>query len=216
MPEPDSAPQSSEEQALVARAIDGDTAALDLLLLEHHDALIRAVKKSIPTAQQALVSAEDVCQEAYAQAFQAIGGFTWNGPGSFAAWLRTIALRRLADALRRLGAAKRGGGTPAVKATGPDEESAVSLLQLLADQQRSPSQSAARREVASLVDRALAQLPTDQERALRMRYFEGLTVAETAERMERSPGAIQMLCSRGLEQIARRLGDPTRFLSRLA
>jgi RNA polymerase sigma-70 factor (ECF subfamily) len=55
-----------------------------------------------------------------------------------------------------------------------------------------------------LVD-ALAQLPEAQAEAVRLRYLEGLTIAETAKRLEKSPAAVKALVSRGLRALASRL-----------
>jgi DNA-directed RNA polymerase specialized sigma24 family protein len=47
-----------------------------------------------------------------------------------------------------------------------------------------------------------------------LHFIECLSVAETAERMGRSDGAVLMLCNRGLRQLAKIVGDPAKFLSR--
>ena len=48
---------------------------------------------------------------------------------------------------------------------------------------------------------ALDELNSDYQTVLRLRYLEGLSVAETADRIGRSGGAVSMLCHRGLEQL---------------
>jgi DNA-directed RNA polymerase specialized sigma24 family protein len=48
--------------------------------------------------------------------------------------------------------------------------------------------------------------------ALRLRYLEGLTVAQTATRMSRTEGAVCLLCHRALKQLHTVLGSSTEFL----
>ena len=64
------------------------------------------------------------------------------------------------------------------------------------------------------VQNALGELKEDYREALRLHYIESLSVAETAERMGRSDGAVLMLCNRGLRRLAEVIGDPARFFSR--
>lgn len=47
-------------------------------------------------------------------------------------------------------------------------------------------------------------LPEHQARAVELRYFEGLSVNETAEKMQRSPAAVNALVARGLGALGRK------------
>jgi RNA polymerase sigma-70 factor (ECF subfamily) len=118
------------------------------------------------------------------------------------------------DTIRAMRTQKRGGGR---RADAGDLDAAVSsvaeLLDIVALHEHTPSQSMRRRELVSGVQQALDGLKDDYRSALQMHYIEGLTVAETAERMERSPGAVVMLCNRALKQLAERIGDPAGLLS---
>ena len=79
--------------------------------------------------------------------------------------------------------------------------------------ERTPSRSAAHRELVRLVQDALDELKHDYGEALRLHYIQALSVAETAKRMGRSDGAVMMLCHRGLRRLAELIGDPNKFFS---
>jgi RNA polymerase sigma-70 factor (ECF subfamily) len=65
-----------------------------------------------------------------------------------------------------------------------------------------------------IVQDALDDLKEDYGEVLRLRYIQSLSVAETAQRMGRTDGAVMMLCHRGLQQLEEVIGDPSRFFSR--
>ena len=65
-----------------------------------------------------------------------------------------------------------------------------------------------------VVQDALDGLKEDYREVLRLRYIQSLSVAETAQQMGRSDGAVMMLCNRGLQQLEEVIGDPSRFFSR--
>jgi RNA polymerase sigma-70 factor (ECF subfamily) len=204
------------EHELAQRAVDGDEAALRRLLLDHHDQLARIVAQQIPADLQRVLSADDVLQETYLVAFRKICDFEPGPPRGFQAWLNAIAEHRLGDMIRRHRRAKRGGGrTPLSLAGGSDESTVVDMLRMLATDSRTPSRETRLHETMDALHVALQNLNESNREVVRLRYLEGLSVAETAERMERSEGAVRMLCTRGLRALREELGDLSRFLSHL-
>ena len=202
-------------QSWVAQAVAGDRAAIQQLLLAYHDQVASAIAAKVPADLRAVLSAEDVCQDTYFTVFQQIRSFQPHDERAFRRWLLTIAERKLVDAIRTQRAAKRGGGRQ-VDNAGPDARasSAVELLDLVAVHEHTPSRSAAHRELVGQVQNALLALKDDYRDALRLHYIECHSVAETAQRMGRSDGAVLMLCNRGLRQLAEIIGDPDKFFSR--
>ena len=204
------------QHSLVTSAVAGDEAALQCLLMDHNDALAARVAARMPKDLNPVLSADDVLQDVYITVFRKIGEFEPRGAGGFRAWLEKIAERRLWDLIDANRAAKRGGGRVAAEIpANSDASSIVGLLELAAVHSHTPSRSAAGHEAAGAVRDALETLKQDQREALRLRYFEGLSVAEAAERMGRSDGAVHMLCHRGLESLRDKLGDLSRFLTQL-
>ncbi|MGD2110335.1 MAG: sigma-70 family RNA polymerase sigma factor [Phycisphaerae bacterium] len=202
------------EAELVSQAVDGDRAAIQRLLTRLHTRLASSIEKKLPADLQGLLSADDVCQEAYVAVFQRIGNLNDRSPAAFRAWVRAVTERKLVDMIRALRAQKRGGGKRvAGQPADADLSSVVDLLDIVAQHEHTPSRSVRRREMVSGVHKALDGLKVDYRDALRMHYLEGLSVGEVAKRMERTPGAVVMLCNRALKQLAERIGDPTGLLS---
>ena len=203
------------ESKRIVQALAGDELAIHRLLMLHHEAIAAVLRKRIPADLSSVLSAEDVCQDAYAAAVAELGAFQSQGPTSFHNWLLTIAERKLIDAIRAHRAVKRGGGRRAVNLPLTDNASSmVTILEQVAIHERTPSRSVADHELASAVQAGLDRLKEDYRTALRCRYFEGLTAAETGARMGRSEGAVLKLCERGLRHLADQIGDASRFFSR--
>ncbi len=206
---------SGSELELVSRASAGDRSAIQELLMLHHRQLVTTIEKQIPADLRGLLSADDVCQEAYVSVYRQITSFQPHDEKAFERWLRTIAERKLVDLIRTQRAAKRGGGKR-LDARYPrnDTSSMIELLDILAVHERTPSRSAAHRELVRIVQDALDELKEDYREVLRLRYIQSLSVADTAQKMGRSDGAVMMLCNRGLQQLEEAIGDPSRFFSR--
>ena len=205
---------ANEDKDLAALAVAGDEAALSKLLFRHHERLIGEIGSKLPSDLQAGVSAEDIVQEAYVVAFQRIASFNPQDHERFYPWLSAIARNRLMDAVKAQRAAKRGGGRVAITDEHAGDEEMVGLLEILAVHSRTPSRSAASHEAAQAIQQALGNLPEEYRDALRFRYLDALPVAQIASRMNRSEGAVHMLCHRGLQALRLSLGDTSKFLTR--
>jgi RNA polymerase sigma-70 factor (ECF subfamily) len=203
------------EEALVARAVAGETFALEQLLLYHHDRLARHVAGQLPDDLRPGADVEDVLQQTYMQVFRDIRRFQPRGEGSFFRWLATVAQNRLLDAIKARRAAKRGAGQRAAAPAGDREgSSAEDWADLAAGREPTPSQVVARAEARQAVLVALAGLKPAYREALRLHHLEGKPVAEVAALMGRTEGAVQMLCQRGLEKLREALGRASLYLSR--
>ncbi len=119
--------------------------------------------------------ADDVLQEAWMTAVRRIDSFDPDA-GPFLAWLRGIAANLLLNRFRK----KRAIPPPIGEGEPADAE-------------------AMRRERAEGVASALASLPTRYEAVLRMKYLEGLAVAEIAALCGESAKATESLLTRARE-----------------
>lgn len=140
-------------------------------------------------------------------AIRELPAFEPRGDHALRNWLLTIADRKLIDAIRVCRADKRGGGWQALAAGGRSETSAINLLERLAETSHTPSRSAVRHEAVDAVRAAVERLEADYRDVLRFRFVQGLSVAETAKSMQRSPGAVMMLCQRAVQRLAEQLAD---------
>ncbi len=207
--------ENESEVALIKQSIEGDQFAIQRLLMLHHDRISAIIERRIPSDLRGILAAEDACQDAYVAAVRELDSFEMQGEDAFYRWLVTITERKLVDTIRTLRAAKRGGDRKVIAASGRnDTSSIIAMLDLAAVHQHTPSRSAARRELVTAVQDALEGLREDYRRVIRLRYIQGLSVAEVAEQMGRSAGAVVMLCNRGLQRLGEAIGDASRFFSK--
>lgn len=192
-------------------AIAGDQDALSGLLQRHGPDLRVLLAAAIPDSLRSQIGVDDILQQTYTDAFLAITRMAPRGEGAFAAWLTTLAKCNLADALRSLGAEKRGGGAGRVEI-----DAHQALLDFLIADSDTPSRKAARAEARQTLLDALNDLPRLHRRVVREHDLEGRSIAEIAARLGRSPGAVHMLRARALRWLAQALGDPSRFFSHFA
>jgi RNA polymerase sigma-70 factor (ECF subfamily) len=123
-----------------------------------------------------------------------------------AAWLRAALVHNLTDEVRKL----RTAGRDAARERSLEaemERSSARVEAWLAADQSSPSERAIGQERAIRLAEALADLPPDQREAVESHHLRGLAVAQVAERMGRSPGAVGALLARGLKKLRERLRD---------
>jgi RNA polymerase sigma-70 factor (ECF subfamily) len=132
------------------------------------------------------VDPSDIVQQTLLQAHQARGQFRGQSEAEVIAWLRQILSRTIAHATRDWQTQKRDASREQSIHAAIDASSAR-LEQLLAADQSSPSQRAMRREHAVLVAEAVESLSDEQREAIVLRYWQGMTLNETAEAMQKSP-----------------------------
>lgn len=181
----------SDTQRLLADAQGGDATAFDALLDRHRGRLTAFVASRMHAGLRGWIEPDDVVQEACLEAARKIAGFEDRHPRGFYAWLVRIAEFKLSEADRSRRAKKRGHPAPLVAEP-------MSL-------QTSVAGRASRGEHALRIADAIARLPGKQAAAVRLRYLQGLSVAETAEQLETTPAAVKALVARGLVQLAGRL-----------
>src|SRR5262245_63134647 len=130
---------SELEPVLLERAITGDVDALSELLEQYGDQVHSRL--AIARRWQSVLSADDVMQITYLEAFLRIEQFRPGQPGGFGGWLQRIAGNNLRDAVRYLQRRKRV--PPGAPALPPSEgESFVALFDLLTRASETPSRKA--------------------------------------------------------------------------
>ena len=185
----------SETARLIKASRAGDREALDALYARHQGRLLNFIRAQLHGTAAGRVTAEDVLQETLLESARKIAGFEPRAPSSFYRWLVGIARFKLSEARRAQRAKKRALEEP--------------LNAPVAAEQTSPSRGAMRTERADQLHEAIAALPDRQAEAVRLRYLEGLTVAETSERLDCSDPATKALVSRGLLALSAGLTRPS-------
>jgi RNA polymerase sigma-70 factor, ECF subfamily len=202
---------------LVSQAVAGVPRALDRLLLDHYAPLAARIERKVPALLRASIATEDIVQETFTDAFRRIGSFRPEGKDAFYRWLTAIADNRLTDAIRACTTAKRGGRRNATHAANQPHaarSSIAAIIDLVAINDWTPSRSAGGHEVAAAVQVALAGLKPEYREALRLRFIEGLSIADVARRLGRTEPSVHKLCSRGLQALRETLGEATEYFSR--
>jgi len=173
--------------ALVELARSGDKDAFGMLYDHYHVSVYRFVYYRVGSVQLA----EDLTGETFFRALRSMNGFRWQGR-DFGAWLMTIARNLTTDHFKsgrnRLEQTTEDMSTLDTETEGP--ESAV-LAHLTNE---------------ALLD-ALRELPEDQQDCLVMRFLQGMSIAETAEVLGRSAGAVKQLQLRAVRNLAALLPD---------
>jgi RNA polymerase sigma-70 factor (ECF subfamily) len=149
---------------------------------------------------QGKLDASGVVQQTLWEAYQGWAEFRGTSEAEVAAWLRRILVRNLTDEVRKLGAGKRDLARERSLEQAV-EQSSANLAGLLALEQSSPSQQAARHEQMLELAAALAQLPADQRTAVELHHLEGCSLAEVGQAMQRSKEAVAGLLFRGLKRL---------------
>jgi RNA polymerase sigma-70 factor (ECF subfamily) len=169
--------------ALVELARSGDKEAFGQLYDHYHVSVYRFLYYRVGS----VALAEDLTSETFFRALRSMSSFRWQGK-DFGAWLMTIARNLTADHFKagrtRLEQTTEDMQTLDSAAEGPELEVLTTLTNeaLLA---------------------ALRDLPTEQRECLVMRFLQGLSIAETADLLGRSAGAVKQLQLRGVRNLAK-------------
>ncbi len=200
------------EQELIAAAVDGDRTALQKLLVFQGAAVERYAVGRLPPALRGKVDADDVTQQTFMEAFRSIGRFRAENADSFRAWLLGIADHVIKDAVKHAQRVKRGGQFQQMRLTAPTASCSVAdLVDMLSADIHSPSYSVMGHEAIRAVEDAITALPDDNRRAVRLRLLEGKSLEETAQLMDRTPGAVQGLIDRAKKKMRGDLGRLSKY-----
>lgn len=175
--------------------------------------LLLLARSHIDPRFHAKLEASDIVQQTLLEGFQRREQFRGDCDAQLAQWLKQILVNNLADAVRALGRAKRDvkRERPLEAAIGDSFSRAEGWL---AADQTSPSQRAANVEEFIHLAACLARLPDGQREAVTLHHLQGWTLAELAEHLQRSEGAVAGLLHRGLKQLKQMLNEIHGELSR--
>ena len=187
---PETDDESRRLAALVDLARDGDAEAFGQLYDHYSTSVYRFVFYRV--SSQAL--AEDLTSETFFRALRSMTGFQWQGK-DFGAWLMTIARNLVVDHYK-------AGRTRLEMVTddftghddvtdGPEDEVLAGLTN-------------------EVLLEALTKLPEEQQTCLVMRFLNENTIAETAQVLGRTEGAIKQLQLRAVRNLAKLMPEGLR------
>jgi RNA polymerase sigma-70 factor, ECF subfamily len=169
----------------VRLAQEGSAHAFALLYDRYVDQIFGYVYHRVGHRQ----TAEDLVSDVFLRALRRISTFKWQGV-DFGAWLMTIARNRVHDHFK----------SARFRLEAPVEEVFDSPMQGSGD---NPEQALLSSDLTQQVHDAIRQLKGEQAEVLYLRFIQHLNVAETAEVMGKTDGAIKALQYRALKSLAK-------------
>lgn len=176
--------------SLVRAAQAGDMEAFSELYERYYDVVFRYVLFRMNDR----TLAEDITQEAFVRALRRIGSVTYQGR-DIAAWFVTIARNLIFDH---------------VKSSRYRLESTTADIVDLSPTTHGPEQQVLDGATNDELIRCVRKLNPDQQECITLRFLQGLSVAETANIMDRNEGAVKALQHRAVRRLAQLLPEGLR------
>ena len=195
---------SGEILELIARARDGDEAALGELISRYRGYLCSLAYKQLDSDVQPRVDPSDVVQQSCLDFHRDFHSFRGTEEAELVAWLKQILRNNVSNTIRHVHAGKRS--IKKERSLSDTAGTGCSLGQQIKADQSSPSQRARRGEEWEEMERVLKDLPDDQGEAVRLRHMKGWSLEQIADHFGRSEMAVAGLLKRGLQAIKNRLG----------
>ena len=181
---------------MVRRCMDGDSCAWAELVRTHHRRVYGLCYRFTgnPT------DAEDLTQDVFLKVYSNLASFD-IGRGSLQVWITTMTRNLLVDNFRR---------TRNLRATGSLDEGWESVEELkpidrLTSKTLSPHESAAQKELAKMVQDALARVSVELREAVILRDLQDMDYKEIALVLGIPEGTVKSRISRGRAELARLL-----------
>lgn len=165
------------DEELMRAYLDGEKAAIALLLTRRRDWMWSVARKTVRDA----TIAEDAVQEAMTAVFRK--AHTFRSESKVSTWMYMIVQNACIDLLRKESVRPQ---------LSESDESIVTESRSFAEQS----------DTKIMMTQALASLPDDQRIALTMTIMEGYSIDEVATIAGVAPGTIKSRCSRGKEALA--------------
>ncbi len=171
----ESGADAQDDESLIRFITQGQSAALGLL----YDRYGRLVFSLAFQVTNDAGVAEEITQEVFLQIWNKAGTYQ-AAQGKVTTWITSVARHRAIDSLRRRGARPEGHQVDFEDNEAPELVDPKGVEDQVEFSQRSQA-----------VRRAMAQLPKEQQKALALAYFKGLTHQEIAEQTGEPLGTVK-------------------------
>jgi RNA polymerase sigma-70 factor (ECF subfamily) len=172
-----------DEQSLVKRAQQCDQEAFAQLYERHFDKIYRYIASKIGNR----TDAEDMTQQVFVKSLQSISSYRWRDI-PFSAWLFRIAHNQVVDYLRK-----------------KTRQPVASLDNMLAVADSNPQQSTEDKLAVEQLSSATRHLTPAQQEVIALRFSGELPIAQVAQIMGKTPGAIKALQHSAIAALRKRL-----------
>jgi RNA polymerase sigma factor (sigma-70 family) len=170
---------AEDELTLARRVAGGDRRAFELLMRRYNRRLYRLARASLRDDSEA----KDALQEAYLNAYRAIGSF--RGDATLSTWLSRLVLNECGIRLRR--SARRQDIIPFISS-----EASATETENVADVAEGPDHAAARTQMRTILESKVGGLPEALRVVFVLRSVEELSVAETAQTLGMTQETVRM------------------------
>jgi RNA polymerase sigma-70 factor (ECF subfamily) len=174
------------DRELVRALLRGQRQAFDGFFADYFPRLYRFI---LPRIEGDPAAAEDLCQHVLARAIRALA--TYRAEASLFTWICQIARNELSRYWER-----RRHEDANVLRIEDDMDIRALLESVAAPESEQPDSQRLRSEVARIIHVALDHLPQHYANALELKYIDGLSVQEVAERLAQTVAGTQSVLAR--------------------
>jgi RNA polymerase sigma-70 factor (ECF subfamily) len=185
-------PSNDSDLMLVERTVAGDQKAFELLVIKYQ----RRIQRLIGRMVRDVDLIEDIAQETFIRAYRALHQF--RGDAQFYTWLYRIAVNTAKKSLMEL----KRDPTVSESFLKSDEDDETKSHGNEPTTDETPESVFAAREIANVVNSAIAALPEDLRQAVTLREIEGLSYEEIASVMNCPIGTVRSRIFRAREAIS--------------
>ncbi|MDP4199782.1 MAG: RNA polymerase sigma factor [Bacteroidota bacterium] len=181
------------DQELAQRIVAGEAALFAVLMKRYNQRLYRIARGlGIPD-----IECDDLLQQTYIQAYLKLPQF--RGESAFATWLTRILINQGLMFLRK----KR----PAISEQGQLEGLGLDAAEHIASPSPTPERELLRRELRSVIEHAIEQLPKDHRIVYVMREIEDMSIADISRSLGISESNVKVRLHRSRRLLQARLRD---------
>ena len=186
------------DEALMAAYQKGDLAAFGELFERHEKRLWNFLRRFVRDK----ATAEDLLQEVFLRVVKS--AVQWQPSAKVSTWLFTIARNLCTDQARR---AEFRQAESLDQAKAGEDGSGLRRIDRVAADSGDAEKEAMGHEIASLVDRAVGELPVEQREVFLMREVMDMSFAEIAAQMGASEPTVKSRMRYALQRLRSRLGE---------
>ncbi len=181
---------------VVRRCMDGDSGAWAEMVRTHHKRVYGLCFRFTGNA----TDAEDLTQDVFLKIYMNLASFDAMR-GSLPVWIATMTRNLLVDNFRRT----RNQRATSSLDDGWDQTEELRLIDRLTDPGFSPHEAAAKKELAKMVQVALARVSVELREAVILRDLQDMDYKEIAQVLSIPEGTVKSRISRGRAELARLL-----------
>ena len=171
-------PEYYDDNELIERFQQGDTAAFDTLFTRYQKRTYRLVQRYISNREDAL----DLTQDAFIRAYQGLGDF--KSQCQFYSWLYRITVNLCIDFLRKKSRSE-------VLLYDSDDSGELPMANIPDPRSDSPAKAVENKELRAHIRKAVRRLPPKQRQIFILRHWDGLSLKDIAATVGRSDGTVK-------------------------